>query len=183
MDGDREGVADKTVDAIESWPPGLPVFGLLTPYPATPLYDRLEAQGRLTRPKHWLDFRPFEMAFTPENMSISAAEAEVNRAWSRCYEPQAIQAAVDKISHRPFKERAAMLVTRMAFRGIYFPQMTWKHWARSVYQNRRVISSLLGEGISLAWKARRQRSGPPSHRGSVKGGRVTVAASDSPSPK
>ena len=34
-----------------SWPPGLPVFGLLTPFPATPLYQRLETTGRLTRPR------------------------------------------------------------------------------------------------------------------------------------
>ena len=161
MDGDRKGVADKTVDAIETWPPGLPVFGLLTPYPATPLYDRLEEQGRLTRPKHWLDFRPFEMAFTPENMSIAAAEAEVRHAWTRCYEPKAIEEAVAKISHRPFKERAGVLVSRLAFRGIYFPQMTWKHWAGTLFQNRNVIGRLLAEAISLAWKARRRRSPQP----------------------
>ncbi|MDE3181170.1 MAG: B12-binding domain-containing radical SAM protein, partial [Acidobacteriota bacterium] len=43
MDGDREGVADRTLEIIRSWPPGLPVFGLLTPYPSTPLYDKLAA--------------------------------------------------------------------------------------------------------------------------------------------
>ena len=36
---------------IASWPPGLPVYGLMTPYPATPLYDRLMAQGRLNAPQ------------------------------------------------------------------------------------------------------------------------------------
>src|SRR5690348_681640 len=59
MDGDKPGVAARTLEVIRSWPPGLPVFGLLTPYPATPLYDRLAAAGRLTRPKHWLEFKPF----------------------------------------------------------------------------------------------------------------------------
>ena len=83
MDGDRPGVAEKTLEAIDSWPPGLPVFGLLTPYPATPLYDRLLQQGRLTRPKHWLDFQPFRMAFSPENITIEEAEAEVREAWRR----------------------------------------------------------------------------------------------------
>src|SRR3712207_5905244 len=46
MDNDTRGVARRTVEAIESWPPGLPVFGQLTPFPATPLYDRLEKAGR-----------------------------------------------------------------------------------------------------------------------------------------
>ena len=56
MDNDTVGVADRTVDEIESWQPGLPVYGQLTPFPSTPLYKRLEAAGRLERPRHWLDF-------------------------------------------------------------------------------------------------------------------------------
>ena len=157
MDGDRPGVAQKTLDAIESWPPGLPVFGLLTPYPATPLYDRLLEQGRLTRPKHWLDFRPFRMAFTPENLNPEQAEAEVHEAWSRCYDSQAIAAALEKIEERPFVERALLFITRLAFRGIYFPQMTTRHWASVLFQNRRTLLKLIRE----AFVAHRE------HRGST----------------
>jgi radical SAM superfamily enzyme YgiQ (UPF0313 family) len=81
MDGDRPGVARRTLDCILSWPPGLPVFGLLTPYPATPLYEKLAAAGRLTRPKHWLEFKPFSMGFSPSTISSEQAEAEVREAW------------------------------------------------------------------------------------------------------
>src|SRR4029077_11076548 len=45
MDGDTPGVAERTHEVMETWPPGLPVFGLMTPYPATPLYDRLQNAG------------------------------------------------------------------------------------------------------------------------------------------
>ncbi len=69
MDNDTPGVAERTLQQIRSWPPGLPIFGLLTPLPATPLYKRLEAAGRLTRPKHWQEFVPFEMAHTPLKMT------------------------------------------------------------------------------------------------------------------
>lgn len=147
MDGDRPGVARKTLDIIDSWPPGLPVFGLLTPYPATPLYDRLEAQNRLTRPKHWLDFRPFRMAFTPNNISIKAAEAEVHEAWSRSYSPQTTALALKKIEGRPFHERTLMFFTRLAFRGIYFPQMKKRHWFLLLWQNRSSFLRILSEGI------------------------------------
>ena len=147
MDGDRPGVAQETLNAIESWPPGLPVFGLLTPYPATPLYDRLLEQGRLTRPKHWLDFRPFRMAFTPENLSVEQAEAEVHEAWGRCYDSQAIATALEKIEGRPFVERALLFITRLAFRGIYFPQMTTRHWASLLFQNRRTVLKLIREAF------------------------------------
>ena len=147
MDGDRPGVARKTLDIIDSWPPGLPVFGLLTPYPATPLYDRLLAQNRLTRPKHWLDFRPFRMAFTPNNISIKAAEAEVHEAWSRSYSPQTTAQALKKIEGRPFHERTLMFFTRLAFRGIYFPQMKKRHWILLLWQNRSSFLRILSEGI------------------------------------
>ena len=35
----------RAISEIESWAPGLPVFGQLTPFPSTPLYDRLEKAG------------------------------------------------------------------------------------------------------------------------------------------
>ncbi len=154
MDGDRFGVAAKTLEAIESWPPGLPVFGLLTPYPATPLYDRLLQQNRLTRPKHWLDFRPFRMAFTPKNMSVEQAEAEVHEAWDRRYSSQAIASALKKIEERPFGERLTLFFAQLAFRGIYFPQMTAWHWISLLFSNRRTLMQLMGEGLAEHRKGR-----------------------------
>ncbi|HSR66731.1 MAG TPA: radical SAM protein [Acidobacteriota bacterium] len=154
MDEDQPGVARNTLNAIGSWPPGLPVFGLLTPYPATPLYDRLLSQERLTRPKHWLDFRPFRMAFTPKNLSVEEAEAEVMEAWQGCYDAEAIAGALRKIEGRPFKERAVLFFTRLAFRGIYFPQMTSFQWASLLFENRRSLFKLMREAFA-AHRARR----------------------------
>jgi radical SAM superfamily enzyme YgiQ (UPF0313 family) len=79
MDNDEPGVAERTLREIESWPPGLPVFGQLTPFPATPLYERLEKARRLARPKHWLDFAPFVMAHAPLKISIEQARARPSR--------------------------------------------------------------------------------------------------------
>src|SRR5438552_5346917 len=79
MDNDTPGVAERTLREIRTWPPGLPIFGLMTPLPATPLYKKLEAAGRLTRPKHWQEFIPFAMAHTPLKMSIDEAHNEVRK--------------------------------------------------------------------------------------------------------
>src|SRR5271167_1649438 len=49
LDNDTVGVGERTLEQVRTWPPGLPIFGLLTPLPATPLYKRLEKAGRLTR--------------------------------------------------------------------------------------------------------------------------------------
>src|SRR6476469_4019293 len=113
MDNDTVGAASRTVDEIESWAPGLPVFGQLTPFPATPLYDRLEKSGRLERPKHWLDFAQFVMAHEPLKMSIEDAKKETFAAWSRSYSPERNWEAIDSIRHSPIETRITHFVARL----------------------------------------------------------------------
>ncbi len=157
MDNDTSGVADRTVDEIEKWPPGLPVFGQLTPFPATPLYDRLEKAGRLRRPKHWLDFAPFVMAHDPLKMDIQQAKAETDRAWTRSYSPERNLAALDSIRHASIVVRISHLASRLFFRGIYFPQMGKMAWIKLLFQNRKAILGVAREGFSVFVRHRRNR--------------------------
>jgi radical SAM superfamily enzyme YgiQ (UPF0313 family) len=153
MDNDTTGVAERTLEQVRSWPPGLPIFGLLTPLPATPLYKRLEVAGRLTRPKHWQEFIPFAMAHTPLKMTIDEAHAEVKAGWAQSYSPEAMAQAVDSLKDKPLGYRINIFIARMCFRGIYFPQMGPLSWLKLIYQNRRTISSLVKEGFST-WRGR-----------------------------
>ncbi|MCC6327270.1 MAG: cobalamin-dependent protein [Acidobacteria bacterium] len=155
MDNDTVGVGDRTVDEIESWAPGLPVFGQLTPFPATPLYDRLQKSGRLERPKHWLDFAQFVMAHKPAKMTIEEARRETIAAWSRSYSPGRNLEAVRSIPDAPIQARISHLVARLFFRGIYFPQMGTRAWLKLLFQNRRCILGLTREGIAT-WRASRK---------------------------
>jgi radical SAM superfamily enzyme YgiQ (UPF0313 family) len=157
MDNDTPGTAKRTTDQIRNWPPGLPVFGTLIPLPATPLYKRLSLAGRLTRPEHWLDFSPFKMAHTPLKMTIDEAHAEVEYAWTRSYSPEAIASAVDRIAHMPLSRRLILLIGRLFFRGIYFPQMNKRAWARVLFHNRRTIYNLVREGVSTRSSSRPDR--------------------------
>jgi radical SAM superfamily enzyme YgiQ (UPF0313 family) len=157
MDNDTPGVAERTLDEIRTWPPGLPIFGLLTPLPATPLYKRLEAAGRLTRPKHWQEFIPFAMAHTPLKMTISEAHAEVKHGWAKSYSSEAIAKAVSSIAYKPLGYRINILIARLCFRGIYFPQLGRFAWIRTISQNRRTILSLAKEAFR-AWRAARSGS-------------------------
>lgn len=161
MDNDTTGVADRTLDAIRTWPAGLPIFGLLTPLPATPLYKRLEAAGRLTRTKHWQEFIPFAMAHTPLKMSIAEAHAEVKHGWARSYSAEAIADAVRSLEQKPLGYRINIFIARLCFRGIYFPQMGPLAWVKVIFENRHTIFSLVKE----AFRGRRPafaRSGVPS---------------------
>lgn len=152
MDSDRPGVAQRTLEVIRSWPPGLPVFGLLTPYPATPLYDRLAEAGRLTRPKHWLEFKPFTMDFSPLEITADQAEAEVRQAWAASYSPKTIASAIGWLESRSFSDRLIHLLGRLAFRGIYFPQMKRREWVQVLFQNRGPILRLLSQALALKFK-------------------------------
>ena len=156
MDNDTVGVAERTVDEIESWSPGLPVFGQLTPFPATPLYDRLQKEGRLTRPKHWLEFAPFLMAHKPAKMEVSDAKSEVDYAWSRSYSPERNAEALEAIKDAPIQSRISHFVSRIFFRGIYFPQMRKRDWIKLLFANRSTIFGLVKEGIGT-WRAANKR--------------------------
>jgi radical SAM superfamily enzyme YgiQ (UPF0313 family) len=147
MDNDTVGVAERTLQEVRAWPPGLPIFGLLTPLPATPLYKRLEAAGRLTRPRHWKEFVPFAMAHTPLKMSIDEAHNEVRYGWNHSYSPQALAYAVDSLDDQPLGYRINIFLARLCFRGIYFPMMNKLAWGKVIAQNWRTIFKLTKEAV------------------------------------
>jgi radical SAM superfamily enzyme YgiQ (UPF0313 family) len=156
LDNDSSGVADRTLRQIRTWPPVLPVFGQITPFPATPLYDRLMKEGRLTRPKHWLEFAPFQMAHTPRNMSIPEVQEEVRSAWLNSYSAAATARAIESIADEPVPYKISHLVARIFFRGIYFPPKGVWGWMKVIAQNRGSIFRIVKDSFTC-W------SGAPGH--------------------
>ena len=148
LDHDSPGVGERTLAQIRTWPPVLPVFGQITPFPATPLYERLDKEGRLTRPKHWLEFAPFQMAHTPRNMTISEVQAEVRYAWLNSYSAAATAKAIESMADEPVPYKISHLIARIFFRGIYFPpQRTWG-WLKVIAQNRGSIFRIVKESFT-----------------------------------
>lgn len=156
LDNDTAGVAERTLQQIEKWPPALPVFSLLTPLPGTPLYSRLEAEGRLTRPKHWLDFAPYKMSHAPLKMSIAEAHKEIDRAWRNSYSPKRNESVIDLLKPDGLDTRVMHLLMRLFFRGIYVPQMTKAAWFNVTFQNRRSIFKLVREVVAEYRHAKRR---------------------------
>ena len=148
LDNDTAGVAERTLRQIESWPPGLPVFSALTPLPGTPLYTRLETEGRLTRPRHWLDFAPFQLAHSPSKITVTEAEKEIDKAWRGSYSPQRNEKVVNELIQENLDIGAMHLLARLCFRGIYVPQMTRRAWLNLIFQNRRSIFKLSRNAIA-----------------------------------
>ncbi len=155
LDNDTPGVADRTLEQIEQWPPVMPVFSPLVPLPGTPTYKKLGAEGRLTRPKHWLNFAHNKMAHTPLKMTIHQAQVELDKAWMTSYSPQNNERAIDWFQGSSINDEIMHFVMRMFFRGIYFPQRNTSAWMKSIAQNRKPILKLVREGVGKYREARR----------------------------
>ncbi len=155
LDNDTPGVADRTLEQIEQWPPVMPVFSPLVPLPGTPTYKKLGAEGRLTRPKHWLNFAHNKMAHTPLKMTIHQAQVELDKAWMTSYSPQNNERAIDWFQGKSINDEIMHFIMRMFFRGIYFPQRNTSTWMKSIAQNRKPILKLMREGVGKYREARR----------------------------
>lgn len=159
LDNDTPGVAERMLQQVEQWPPGLPVFSPLTPLPGTPLYSRLQAEGRLIRPRHWLNFARYKMSHTPLKMTIAQAHDEVDQAWRRSYSPQRNKQVIDLLTPSNLDVGAMHFLMRLFFRGIYVPQMTKAAWLRLMFENRSSIFTLARKGIAKYREA---------HKGQIK---------------
>ena len=148
LDNDSPGVGARTLAELENWAPGLPVFGQITPFPATPFYDRLEKEGRLTRPKHWLEFTPFRMAHTPRKMAEAEVQAEVRSAWYRAYSPAAAHKAIEALRDQPAAYKISHFVARLFFRNIYFPQKGAWAWTKLIARNWRPLVRVVYDSLT-----------------------------------
>jgi radical SAM superfamily enzyme YgiQ (UPF0313 family) len=149
LDNDTPGVADRILEQVRNWPAGLPIFGQLTPFPSTPLYQRLLKDGRLIRPKHWLKFERYSMAHKPLKMSIDETHRELHHAWAASYSPERNAEVIRSMSQKPLGPRVFHFISRLVFRAIYFPQTTRRAWIKVVFQNRRTVLSFVKEGLGL----------------------------------
>ncbi|HEX3145438.1 MAG TPA: hypothetical protein VHQ64_15805, partial [Pyrinomonadaceae bacterium] len=155
LDNDTPGVADRILQQVRTWPAGLPIFGQLTPFPSTPLYKRLLQDGRLIRPKHWLKFERYSMAHKPLKMTIDETHRELRSAWAASYSPERNWEVIQSMNQKGLGPRVFHFISRLAFRGIFFPQTTKREWIKVVFQNRRTIFGFIKEGLGTLGKKNR----------------------------
>ena len=89
MDDDDESVFDRTVDWAVSQGIETATFHILTPYPGTALYQRIQGEGRLLS-GNWDRYDTRHAVFQPARMSTETLEAGYWRAYQRFYEWGAI---------------------------------------------------------------------------------------------
>jgi radical SAM superfamily enzyme YgiQ (UPF0313 family) len=86
-DDDNGDTLEQTLAFAERHRFYIVAFNHLTPFPGTPLYDRLQTEGRLLYDRWWLDpaYRYGMVPFTPKGMSAQDVETRCIEARQRFY--------------------------------------------------------------------------------------------------
>ena len=89
LDGDDVGVFDAVEEFVDAVVPFDVQITVLTPFPATPLYDRLLAEGRILAPGAWERCTLFDVNFRPANMTVDQLEHGLVDLGRRLYSREA----------------------------------------------------------------------------------------------
>jgi radical SAM superfamily enzyme YgiQ (UPF0313 family) len=81
FDHDRADVFSRTTDWIEEQRLECATFHILTPYPATPLFRQMEAEGRILH-QDWSRYDTAHVVFQPKYMSVD----QLAEGYAWCYE-------------------------------------------------------------------------------------------------
>lgn len=101
-DGDTSDTFKRTLEFARKHRFYTAAFNHLLPFPGTPLYDRLRAEGRLLYDKWWLepDYNYGELAFQPKNMTakeVSKLCRETRKAFSNL--PMVLRRGLQSMRH------------------------------------------------------------------------------------
>jgi radical SAM superfamily enzyme YgiQ (UPF0313 family) len=84
LDHDTPDVFRKTAQLAVDARIDLPRFAVVTPFPGTPLYQRLEREGRILT-RNWELYDGQHVVFQPARMSVEVLQRGVEEAWKQAY--------------------------------------------------------------------------------------------------
>ena len=89
FDDDTPEVFERTAEFVVNAKIDLPRFAVLTPFPATPLFNRYEHDGRLLT-RNWELYDGQHVVFQPRHMSAAALMRGTEAAWKHVYRYRSI---------------------------------------------------------------------------------------------
>jgi len=111
MDGDDAGVFEKTAQLAVDAKIDLPRFAVVTPFPSTLLYRRLEREGRILT-RNWELYDAQHVVFQPKRMSVRELEQGTEAAWKHAYSWKSI---ATRLAHSP-APWSVRLATNLGYR-------------------------------------------------------------------
>jgi radical SAM superfamily enzyme YgiQ (UPF0313 family) len=97
LDQDRPDVFLKTAEFAVRARIDLPRFAIVTPFPNTPLFKRLQAEGRILT-RDWERYDGQHVVFQPAAMSVSELQQGTEIAWKHAYSWSSI---ARRLAHSP----------------------------------------------------------------------------------
>jgi len=113
LDHDDEGVFERTLRFCDTNRIELPSFFLLTPLPGTPLFQKMESEGRLLH-KDWTKYNGATVVFKPKLMTEETLQRGFN--WV-CKEAYSWRSILKRVFH-PQQRFVTRLLSNMAYRDI-----------------------------------------------------------------
>ena len=84
LDHDTKDTFERTAEFAIDTGVDLPRFAIVTPFPGTPLYRRLDAEGRILT-KNWELYDGQHVVFQPSNMTCDELRLGHERVWKKVY--------------------------------------------------------------------------------------------------
>jgi radical SAM superfamily enzyme YgiQ (UPF0313 family) len=97
LDHDEPDVFLRTAEFAVQARIDLPRFAVVTPFPNTVLYKRLEAEGRILT-KNWEKYDGQHVVFRPARMSVAELQQGTETAWKHAY---SLRSITRRIAHSP----------------------------------------------------------------------------------
>jgi radical SAM superfamily enzyme YgiQ (UPF0313 family) len=112
FDSDDTSVFDEAADYIVRAKFDLPQISIYTPFPGTPVFDRLESQGRILT-RNWTLYNGQNVVFRPALMTVQELEQGVERVRRRV---NSVGALARRLMARPLWVKPLALMSYLGFR-------------------------------------------------------------------
>ena len=120
MDGDTEELLLSLPEQVKYLNLNLVRFSILTPVPNSPLYKRLEKEGRLLT-KDWSKYGQHQAVFQPTDMTPERLEEIYRKVWKETYSFKNLFIRFKNLPNRTLKEKLVGIGANLGFKylGIY----------------------------------------------------------------
>lgn len=114
LDTDGEEVFDNVHDFVQRTNPFDVQITVLTPFPGTPLYQRLLVASRIIQPGAWNTCTLFDVNFLPARMSPERLQWGLVKLAARLYHPDAVRARRERFFAELDRRRIRSAMPRLA---------------------------------------------------------------------
>jgi radical SAM superfamily enzyme YgiQ (UPF0313 family) len=153
FDNDDESVFERTVEFVDRTQIDLPRYAVVTPFPNTGLYRRLEREGRLLH-KNWSLYDVEHVVLQPKQMSPERLQEGLEWAWRQSY---SLRSMARRISGAPLSILPLWLSLNVGYR-YYAQHLHEKTWP--IYRDEALIEEQRGR----RWQPELlQLNGPTRH--------------------